>query len=741
MTLGESSARDSDKPLDRRTAHRWAAERLAELRPELREAGTVLRRSRRRVRRARRAQRRARTEARLAATSVKELAKGSGVRTPPLLDGDVRSAADVLALGEKRLIEIRGIAQKSARTIMQRAREAERVQAADLRPPANPAEWTDADRVLVRALHAFSLVSTLIGLPDLTVLQHLRRLLRSLWWATSWLRWLFSGEDSKANTRARRATVQADYESQQTTAAMRDVQSGLQEAHTLFDRSLSDAELESQWRASSSELLALLDQFLAEDSTAEERQAAGFSLVREKLTPDLVQNIENLVLDQSLIQRHLRAYQDFGARFAIVGRRVLLGDDMGLGKTIQALAAIAHATSAENQQHHVVICPASLIDNWIREIDQTLTTVSGWAFHDQSRSAAYANWREHGGILVTTYWQTEHLLEQDLPPIGLVVIDEAHEVKNPDTKKARLARRLTARGTRALLMGGTLMENRAKELISLTDLMNPQRGRDMVRTFGDGSSAHYDPDRFRKALAEFYLRRNQHEVLAELPEIIATDELIDVGEDERLACKQALANRNLARAREALTIGGGPKSEKMCRLAEIIDECRTENQKVLVFSEFRDVLRSIRDTIGSDCDIIDGTVPKQHLPGIIQSFQDAPGFAALSVQIRVGGVGLNLQAASVVVLMEPQLKPSTEWQAVARAHRMGQTRRVMVYRLVAENSVDERIVELTQFKAELFDKLARRSILAERSLAASDRRIHETDLLAEEQRRFDPPAS
>lgn len=741
MTFGVGSPAESDGSLDRKAVHRWAAERLAELRPVLREARSILRRRHKQVRRVRRVQRRARTAARLEATSVKELAKGSGLRAKPLVDAGVRSAADVLALGEKRLVQIHGVGEKSARAVMDLARAASRPQAADLRPPANPAEWTDADRVLVRALQAFSMVTSLIGLPQLTELQHLRGLLRSLWWATSWLRWLFSGDDSRASALVRRSSLQADYESSQTADAMRGVMAGITKARGLASMILSDADVESQWRASSADLLALLDQFLADDATAEERQAAGHGLVREKLAPGLVRRIEELVLDRSLVKRNLRAYQDFGARFAVAGGRVLLGDDMGLGKTIQALAAIAHATSVEREGHHVVVCPASLIDNWMREIDETLTTVRGWAYRGDSRPTAYAEWREHGGILVTSYQQTVHLLDLDLPSIGFVVIDEAHEVKNPDTKKASLAAQLTAKANRVLFMGGTLMENRADELISLTALADRQRGQDMVRQFGNGSSAHHEPDRFRRALSEFYLRRNQHEVLLELPEVIGTDELIEVGEDERLACKQALEVRNLPRAREALTIGAGEYSEKMQRLGEIVKECRIEGRKVLVFSEFRDVLTSVQDKIGPECATIHGDVPKPQLPSIIQSFQDAPGFAALSVQIRVGGVGLNLQAASVVVLMEPQLKPSTEWQAVARAHRMGQTSRVMVYRLVAENSVDERIVELTHFKADLFDKLARHSVLAEASLEARDHRVHESSLLAHEQARFGLPTS
>jgi len=322
-----------------------------------------------------------------------------------------------------------------------------------------------------------------------------------------------------------------------------------------------------------------------------------------------------------------------------------------------------------------------------------------------------------------------------LPRIGFAVVDEAHLVKNPGTKSARLAAALVSRADRALLMGGTLMENRASELIALAGLVDARQGARLAAQFADGREAHRDPEGFRQALSNFYLRRNQADVLTELPPIIATDEVIDIGEPERLACKQALEEGNLQAARRALTVGNGPRSQKMTRLREVIQECREEGKKVLIFSEFRDVLATALEVIGDRCLAIHGDVPNPQRPGIIERFQAMPGFAALVLQINVGGVGYNLQRASVVFLMEPQYKPSTEWQAVARAHRMGQSSRVVVYRLIAGQSADERIVELTDFKAELFDKLARHSRLAE-SLSARDHRINENQLLAGERSRF-----
>jgi len=445
-----------------------------------------------------------------------------------------------------------------------------------------------------------------------------------------------------------------------------------------------------------------------------------------------------------LVARNLRVYQDVGARFALAVRRGLLGDDMGLGKTIQALAAIAHSIVREQKNHHVVICPAALVDNWFREITETIPKVRGSIYRGISRPTAINIWRADGGILLTSYEQAEHLLKETLPQMGFVIVDEAHYVKGPSTKRTRMTTQLVERADRALLMSGTLLENRAEELIALAALVDPNRGQRLRNKFGDGRDAHHRPDEFRRELREFYLRRNQEDVLPELPELIATDEPIAINDAERLAYRKAISQNNLARARMALAVGDDRNSGKMVALKDIVNNCSSDGRRVLIFSEFRDVLDMVAAVVGDGCKLIHGDVPSAKRDAIMKEFQSSSGFAALAMQIRVGGLGHNLQAASVVVLMEPQYKPSTEWQAVARARRMGQSRRVMVYRLIAQESMEERIVELTQFKAELFEKLARRSELAESFDEAQDRRVVEAlysrvdegRLLSEERRRL-----
>jgi SNF2 family DNA or RNA helicase len=185
-------------------------------------------------------------------------------------------------------------------------------------------------------------------------------------------------------------------------------------------------------------------------------------------------------------------------------------------------------------------------------------------------------------------------------------------------------------------------------------------------------------------------------------------------------------------ARRALTAGDDERSAKMIRLAEIVAECRDEEKKVLLFIQFRLVLELCRTIIGEKAFVLYGDVPIGMRAEIVREFQDAGGFAALVMQIEVGGVGLNLQGASVVIIMEPQLKPSTEKQAADRAHRMGQTRPVVLYRLIAADSIDERVVQLSGFKAELFEQLAHRSSLAEAAseMSAGVRDVNEGELLA-----------
>jgi SNF2 family DNA or RNA helicase len=202
------------------------------------------------------------------------------------------------------------------------------------------------------------------------------------------------------------------------------------------------------------------------------------------------------------------------------------------------------------------------------------------------------------------------------------------------------------------------------------------------------------------------LRRNQEDVLAELPERIEVEDWVPLTDAARYRAEVKAGNLMGMRLAASAITG----SEKLERLAEIVDEATGEGHKVVVFTYFLEVLEAVNRKLGpAVTGTIEGQVPPSARHDLIRHFAATDGPAVLLSQIEAGGVGMNLQAASVVVLCEPQWKPATEDQAIARAHRMGQVRRVQVHRLLTKDSIDERIREVQEGKALLFDDYARTS--------------------------------
>lgn len=729
---------DAEMPFDRVEAREWAKEESEKLRPVVDAAQALLERYKRQAWDAHTKHTHERLGARLRELSVDEMARGTRIRRKALLGNNVQNAQDVLTRGVMGLLEIRNVGEKSARQLVSLAEDAARVQSADMKPPADPSKWMATDFDLVRALKALAVVGTLIGLPHLSVLQQLLAALTAFKRVTNWLRWLFS-------SRARKDAARTDYHQLRSTAgstdlshALAQVMQGLERAQQIAPGilNLSPNETIADWREASADLYARLEDLIAHRGSADERATVTQSLAPVGISQSLVDRIDSIKLDLSLVAKTLRPYQYDGAKFALAVGRGLLGDEMGLGKTIEALAAIAHSISAERREHHIVVCPAVVLDNWLREVRETIPQVKGMAYRGKDRESAMREWQADGGILVSSYDQAVNIELRDLPEVGFLVLDEAFYVKNPSARRTRFAARLAPKAERVLLMGGTLVENRASEMISLSGIANPALEARLRSQFGEGDRVYGESDEFRRAIGDFYLRRNQSEVMGELPEVESTDEPILVGESERIAYKQAIEDRNLARARMALASAGGVRSQKMAFLAQVIAQCRNGNLKVLIFTEYIGTLNVVSEVVGPGCETIRGGMADSRRTQVINDFQCSDGFAALAMQIRVGGVGINLQAASVVVLMEPQYKPSTEWQAVGRAYRMGQTKPVMVYRLIAKDTVEDRIVELTEFKADLFDRIARQSDLADAMLEAHDRMVDPRRLLEEERRRL-----
>ncbi|WP_392674138.1 DEAD/DEAH box helicase [Streptomyces sp. LN785] len=437
--------------------------------------------------------------------------------------------------------------------------------------------------------------------------------------------------------------------------------------------------------------------------------AAGF------LPSAMADRVRGLRLDDSHLRVSLRGYQSFGARFALAQKRVILGDEMGLGKTVQAIAALAHL-AARGETHFLVVCPASVLINWTREV-RARSTLRVLPLHGPERQAAFAEWQGGGGVALTTF-DALHTLpaarDGGRRP-GMLVVDEAHYVKNPATRRSRAVSGWAGHTERVLFLTGTPMENRVEEFRSLVRHLQPELAPSISTTRGvAGSHA------FRRAVAPAYLRRNQEDVLSELPALVQVDEWEEFSGADLDVYREAVAAGQFMRMRQA-AYARPETSAKLNRLRELVAEASRSGLKVVVFSYFRPVLTTVREALGATVfGPVTGDVPVARRQELIDEFSAVDGHAVLLSQIQAGGIGVNMQAASVVILCEPQIKPTMEHQAVARAHRMGQIRTVQVHRLLAADSVDQRMLDILARKERLFDAYARRSDVAETTPDAVD---------------------
>jgi superfamily II DNA or RNA helicase len=426
---------------------------------------------------------------------------------------------------------------------------------------------------------------------------------------------------------------------------------------------------------------------------------------------DLPEDIVKAVRDQALSGEHLtaslRGYQSFAARFALVQRKVIIGDEMGLGKTVEAIAVLAHLRS-RGENRFLVVCPAAVVTNWQREVTGK-STLNAYRVHGPDRDHAARAWERDGGVAVTTY---ETLASwQPGPDLACVVVDEAHYIKNPQAQRTVRTAALVGRAARAILLTGTPLENRVAEFRNLASYVRPDLTVD---------GADLSPQTFRRQIAPAYLRRNQEDVLSELPGLVEVEEWLPLSTEDAAAYREAVHSGNFMRMRQA-AMRHPEKSAKLRRLVEIVREAEENQRRVIVFSYFRAVLDLVAQTLpGQVHGPLTGAVPADERQRMVDSFAAARHGAVLVAQIVAGGVGLNIQAASVVVICEPQLKPTTEAQAIARAHRMGQVRSVQVHRLLCEDSVDQRIVELLDTKRRLFEQFARGSDIADAAPDAVD---------------------
>jgi superfamily II DNA or RNA helicase len=445
----------------------------------------------------------------------------------------------------------------------------------------------------------------------------------------------------------------------------------------------------------------------------------------------------------STLQAELRDYQLDGfrwlARLAHWGVGACLADDMGLGKTLQSLAVIL---TRAPQGPTLVIAPTSVGMNWISEADRFAPTLnviqfgSGTIANRQKVldalkpfdlvvcSYGLLQQEEVGEMLAKVEWQ-------------MIVLDEAQSIKNFATKRSQAAMNLQA-GFK-LITTGTPIENHLGELWNLFRFINPgllgslesfnQRFAVPIERYQDNNARLM----LKKLIQPFILRRTKSQVLQELPsrtEILLQVEL----SREEIAFYEALRRDAIAKLTDSDANAGAKHlqvlaeimklrraccntqlvkpelslpSSKLQLFGEVLSELLENHHKALVFSQFVDHLSLIRAYLNQhniSYQYLDGSTPATERKRRVDAFQAGEGDVFL-ISLKAGGTGLNLTAADYVIHMDPWWNPAVEDQASDRAHRIGQQRPVTIYRLVAKNTIEEKIVELHQHKRDLADSL------------------------------------
>jgi SNF2 family DNA or RNA helicase len=443
----------------------------------------------------------------------------------------------------------------------------------------------------------------------------------------------------------------------------------------------------------------------------------------------------------STLQADLRDYQVEGfnwlSRLAHLGAGACLADDMGLGKTLQALSVIL--CRAKNGPT-LVIAPTSVARNWESEAQHFAPTLQPQIFGMGNRKKMIKNAGPFDLILCTygLLHQESKLLESK--HWETIVLDEAQAIKNMSTKRSKAAMKLD--GGFKIITTGTPIENHLGELWNLFRFINPgllgshERFNKIyavpIEKFGDRQIRN----RLKKLIQPFILRRKKSQVLEELPPRTEILHRVEMSPDEmafyealRISAVENLENQDdpksksgvmririlaeIMRLRRAccnpklITNDSTIQSSKLSEFEKILDEMLENHHKALVFSQFvghLSILRELLDKKGIKYQYLDGSVSQKERKKRVDAFQSGEGEVFL-ISLRAGGLGLNLTAADYVIHMDPWWNPAVEDQASDRAHRIGQHRPVTVYRLIAKNTIEEKIVDLHSHKRDLADRL------------------------------------
>ena len=452
--------------------------------------------------------------------------------------------------------------------------------------------------------------------------------------------------------------------------------------------------------------------------------------------------------------QQLRPYQRLGAAWLWHLHRHELGgilaDEMGLGKTLQALALLDAAHAGPSRTVSLVVCPASLLENWRRESARFVPQLRVFVHHANNRLGSPADFRAHD-VIITSYGTLAR--DQALfagEDFNIVVADEAQHIKNRRSQNAAALRALRARAR--FLLTGTPLENSLEDLRSLFEFLLPGYLTKVPAGARADERLWYD-DRLRAQTAPYILRRTKQAVAPELPDKlehvvwceltpaqeqlyretqeISERELLDLeaggASDAKLkfaALTQLLRLRQICcDPRLVAPESAAGISAKLDSFNELLAEAVDDGHRVLVFSQFTSLLALLRAELDAQqvahC-YLDGSMPARARQAEVDRFQASAEIPLFLLSLKAGGTGLNLTGADTVVHYDPWWNPAAEAQATDRAHRIGQKRVVTSYKLIAAGTVEEKVLALQAEKRNLLANVFEASDAAAAKLSLAD---------------------
>lgn len=416
----------------------------------------------------------------------------------------------------------------------------------------------------------------------------------------------------------------------------------------------------------------------------------------------------------------------------------ILADDMGLGKTVQALCLIQNVINKDSKATILIVAPTSVVFNWVAETERFTPDIDYLIHYGTRRTKDTRRLKKHN-LILTTYGHLRRDIEflKDLP-LTYAILDESQNVKNPQSETSKAVRLLNAQNRLALT--GTPVENNTMDLWSQFAFVNPGllgeqsffKDTFMRPIEKDGNAQVADT--LKKLIFPFILRRTKEDVATELPPKVEsiiyspmTDQQQVLYDKWRLSYRDSIQgeidskglNKSKFKVLEGLTklrqISCHPGlisketndgSGKFNALLEMVEEIISENHKVLIFSQFVQMLKIIRNYFDANqiaYSYLDGSTKDRVLP--VKNFQENNDIKTFLISLKAGGTGLNLTAADYVIHYDPWWNPAVEMQATDRAYRIGQTRKVFAYKLISKDSIEEKIVKLQQSKRDLVESL------------------------------------